>query len=78
LDDIEKHKKKIEKSKKIELENFKKPKSYGSLDVNDILDNFEKIDVVNIGPKSTKLDEPILERVEPYPRCLLSVHFYPC
>ena len=77
MDDIEKHKeiRKCEKSKKIEkIENLK---SCGSLNINDGLRNFDDTNVINAEPKSTKLDEPILERVKLNPPHSLRDHFCP-
>ena len=64
--------KKCEKPK--QLEKIEKPKSCGSLDTNDGLRKFEETNMVNVKPKSTKLDEPILERMKPNPQHSLSNH----
>jgi len=35
------------------------------LNINDGLEDFEETNVINVEPKSAKLDKPILERVKP-------------
>ena len=74
MDDIGKYKK--IKNVKI-LKKIEKPKSCGSLDVNDRLRNFEEANVVNVKSKSAKPDKPILGRIEPDPPRSLRDHFYP-
>jgi len=77
FDDIEKHKK-LEKCEKSQITGkFQNPKSYASLNINDGLGNFEEINMVIVEPKSSKLDKPILQRVQPGPPCSFRDHFYP-
>ena len=47
------------------------------MDVSDGLENFEEINVITVESGCTKLDEPVLERGEPYQPCSLRDHFYP-
>jgi len=76
LDNIEKHKIiKCEKSKN--KSKIEKPKSYGSLGVNNGLENFKETNVAIVEPKSIKLDNPIIEIIELDLPCSLRDHFYP-
>ena len=59
------------------IEKFENLKSCGSLDVNDGLGNFKETNTVNVDPKSTKLNAPILDRIELDLSCSLRDHFYP-
>ena len=56
---------------------IKKSKSCGLLHANDVLENFMDSNVINVEPKSTKLNEPILEGVELDQLHSLRNHFYP-
>jgi len=77
FDDIEKYKKleNVKSAKKIKK--IKKSTSRSLVHANNVLRDFVESNVTNIEPMSAKLDESILERVEPNPPSLLRGHFYP-
>ena len=52
-----------------------KIKRYSSLYANDVHENFVESNIINVEPKSTKLDEPILERVKTNTPSSLRYHF---
>ena len=59
------------KSKNQKIEN---QKTYGLLHANDVLEVFVNSTVINVEPKFTKLDEPILKSLEPNPPHSLMGH----
>ena len=63
--------KKFQKNEEIE-----KLKNDGSLHANDVPRDFIESNGKNVEPRSAKLEEPIIERVERNPSSSLRDHFY--
>ena len=58
------------------FEEIENPKNEGSLHANDVLGHYVESNMKNVEPKSAKLDECILKRVEPNTPSSLREHFY--